>query len=494
VERAGFFASSSTDASYDAGPGHSGHRPGKSATTRAALVVFVLWGATLAGEHVARLASWRLGTTVLCAGLVVWAGRHTSVLITIAAVLGLTGGATAWHAVPVVPTVACGGMARLVTDPEGWRGATEAVVELNGHRLRVTARGTAAGRLAARVSGESVRVEGRCSPAVRRHERVRHVTGRLEARTVSEGFSPGSAAVRASTRVRRAVTDGVATMDHDKRSLFTGLVIGDDRDQPADMVARFRASGLSHLCAVSGQNVAHVLAAFSPLLRRRRPAVRLALTLGLLAWFALLTRMEPSVLRACTMAGAVALNGAWRLVANPRLILCLSAGGLLVVDPMLAFSVGFALSVSATAGLAWLSAPIGRHLGVLTRGRVPRLREVTAATLAAQVGTAPVLLLVFGSVPVVSLVANPLAVGVAGIVMLVGLPAALLAAVVPVLEPVVSRLLAVPVGWVDLVARVCAAVGPTGAANLWCWAGVGVVAAVAWRRTRWRNGAGATAV
>jgi len=456
--------------------------------------VAVLWCATLAGEHAPRLASWRLGASLLCAGLVVWAGSRAIVLVAVAAVLGLTGGAAAWHGAPLVPTTACGGTARLVTDPERWRGGTEAVVELDGHRLQVTARGTAAGRLAARVSGESVRVEGRCSPTVRRHERVRHVTGRLEARSVSEEFSPGSAAVRASTRVRRAVSDGVATMDHEKRSLFTGLVIGDDRDQPTDMVARFRGTGLSHLCAVSGQNVAHVLAAFSPLLRRRRPAVRLVLTLGLLAWFALLTRMEPSVLRACTMAGAVALNGTWRLVANPRLILCLSAGALLVVDPMLAFSVGFALSVSATAGLAWLSAPIARHLAVLTRGRVPRLREVTAATLAAQVGTAPVLLLVFGSVPVVSLVANPLAVGVAGIVMLVGLPAALLAAVVPMLEPVVSRLMAVPVGWVDLVARVCAAVGPTGTANLVCWAGVAACALWAWRRSRRGNGAGATAV
>ena len=457
-------------------------------------MVAVLWAGTLVGEHVARLATWRLGATLVCAGAVLLVGGRTSILVVVAAVLGLTGGAAAWHGVAVVPTVSCGGSARLVTDPERWRGAVEAVVEIDGHRLRVIARGTAAGRLGARVSGESVHLEGRCSPAVRRHERVRHVTGRLEARHVSEEFSPGSAAVRASTRVRRAVTDGVATMDHEKRSLFTGLVIGDDRDQPSDMVARFRASGLSHLCAVSGQNVAHVLAAFSPLLRRRRPAVRLALTLGLLAWFALLTRMEPSVLRACTMAGAVALNGAWRLVANPRLILCLSAGALLVVDPMLAFSVGFALSVSATAGLAWLSAPIARHLAVLTRGRVPRLREVTAATLAAQIGTAPVLVLVFGSVPVVSLVANPLAVGVAGIVMLVGLPAALLAAVVPVLEPVVSRAVSVPVGWVDFVARVCAAVGPTGTANTWCWSVVGVLAVVVWRRARRGNGTGATAV
>lgn len=401
--------------------------------------------------------------------MLVLGAARTSALVVVAAVLGLTGGASAWHGAPIMTTGPCGGVARLVTDPQRWRGAVEAVVDMDGRRLRVTARDISAGRLSVRVSGESVRVEGVCSAHVRRAERIRHVRGHLEARSVSEEFSPGSPVVRASTKVRRAVTDGVASLGPERRSLFTGLVIGDDRDQPADMVARFRHSGLSHLCAVSGQNVAHVLAAFSPLLARRRPALRLILTLGLLAWFALLTRMEPSVLRACTMAGAVALNGTWRVVANPRLILCVAASALLVLDPMLAFSVGFALSVSATAGLAWLSAPIARRLAQLTSGRAPRLREVMAATLAAQVGTAPVLLAVFGTVPVVSLVANPLAVSVAGIVMLVGLPAALVAAMVPAVEPVVSRVVEVPVAWVDLVARVCASVGPTGSLNTAAW-------------------------
>ena len=56
-------------------------------------------------------------------------------------------------------------------------------------------------------------------------------------------------------------------------------MIGDDRDQPAALVERMRASGLAHLSAVSGQNVALVVAAASPLLRRARPLARWAVTL-----------------------------------------------------------------------------------------------------------------------------------------------------------------------------------------------------------------------
>ena len=60
------------------------------------------------------------------------------------------------------------------------------------------------------------------------------------------------------------------------RSLYTGLVIGDDREQPADLADAFRGAGLTHLLAVSGQNVAFALALAGPLLRRLRLWPRLA--------------------------------------------------------------------------------------------------------------------------------------------------------------------------------------------------------------------------
>ena len=86
-----------------------------------------------------------------------------------------------------------------------------------------------------------------------------------------------------------------------RRALLAGLVLGDDRDQPAVLRDAFSAVGLTHLLAVSGQNVAFVLAAAGPLLRRLRLGPRLAAVLVLLAFFALVTRFEPSVLRAAVM-------------------------------------------------------------------------------------------------------------------------------------------------------------------------------------------------
>ena len=94
---------------------------------------------------------------------------------------------------------------------------------------------------------------------------------------------------------------------------------------------------------------------------------------------------------------------------------------LLLVDPLLARSVGFWLSVGATAGVTTIG-PVARRaargLGLLARR--------SAITLGAQVGVLLPAVLVFGQVPLVSVPANVLAGPVAGGVMLYGLPAGLL--------------------------------------------------------------------
>ena len=52
------------------------------------------------------------------------------------------------------------------------------------------------------------------------------------------------------------------------RALLAGFLLGDTRGLPTALTEQFRAAGLTHLVAVSGENVAFVLALFAPLLRR----------------------------------------------------------------------------------------------------------------------------------------------------------------------------------------------------------------------------------
>ena len=85
-------------------------------------------------------------------------------------------------------------------------------------------------------------------------------------------------------------------------------------------------------------------------------------TLALIAWFALLTRFEPSVLRASVMAGLAATSVFLARPASSVRLLALAVTGLLLLDPLLVWSVGWWLSVGATAGIVVLAGPLAAAL------------------------------------------------------------------------------------------------------------------------------------
>jgi competence protein ComEC len=107
-------------------------------------------------------------------------------------------------------------------------------------------------------------------------------------------------------------------------------------------------------------------------------------------------------------------------------LLALAITGAVLLDPLLVRSIGFQLSVGATAGIALLARPIEVRL------RGPGwLRETVAVTIAAQAGVLPIALPAFGGVPVASLPANVLAAPVPGPLTIWGLLAGLVAGRVP---------------------------------------------------------------
>ncbi len=372
----------------------------------------------------------------------------------------------------------------LLSDPVPSFGGLRVDVRVGHRRVEARASGAAADALRDRLAGERATVRGELVPVEQppRWLTVRHVGTRLDVHAV-DGWRPGGPASRVANGLRRTLEAGAEPLGAERRSLFTGLVIGDDRHQPVELADDFQGAGLTHLLAVSGQNVAFVVVLAGPLLRRLRLWPRLAASTGLIALFAVMTRAEPSVLRASVMA-AVAVGATTIGRPQDRLrILGLAVTALLVVDPLLVRSVGFQLSVAA-AGAIVVAAPA---LTAALPGPVP-LREALAVTLAAQIGVAPVLVGTFGPVPVASIPANLLAVPVAGLVMAWGLTGGLLAGV---LGGSVAELLHLPttvlLGWLQAVARRAAAapLGELGAAHLVVLA-VGLAGAVLGRQVEGR--------
>ena len=232
--------------------------------------------------------------------------------------------------------------------------------------------------------------------------------------------------------------------------LLMGLALGDDSRLDPVLERDFRATGLSHLLVVSGENVAMVLApivALGAALRWSRWP-RFALGIGTVAFFVVLTGAEPSVMRAGVMAG-LALIGV--LLGRPRSTGSILAGAvviLLVIDPALVWSVGFQLSVAATGSMVALATPISQRIRFLPSS----LSLAAGATLAAQLGVTPLLLFYFHEVPISTVAANVLAFPAVAPALLLGLAAATIGIVVPAAGHLVSILALLPMRYLEIVA------------------------------------------
>ena len=241
----------------------------------------------------------------------------------------------------------------------------------------------------------------------------------------------GAEAVRAS--VRRAAAGG----PDEAAALVPALVTGDDAALPEEVVDDFRTSGLTHLTAVSGTNLTLVLAFLLLVARWSRVRGRGLLVVGLLGvvGFVLMARPEPSVIRAAAM-GTVALLG---LGAGGRAAGVRALGAavllLLVLDPWLARSPGFTLSVLATAGILFVAPPLRDALG----GWLPRpLAEAVAVPLAAQLACTPVVAALSGEVSLVAVAANLLVAPAVGPATVLGLLGGLVGLLVPSLGAVIG--------------------------------------------------------
>ncbi len=271
---------------------------------------------------------------------------------------------------------------------------------------------------------DEVEVLVRLSPADPGDDVVAIVQPRGSPRVLA---SPG-VVFRAADVVRDDFREATDHLPADARGLVPALVIGDTSRTPPPLSQDMLNTGLSHLSAVSGSNVTLVLGAamgLSQMLairRRRRPWVALVVLVG----FVILARPEPSVIRAAVMGsiGLLGLSTSRRQMGVPALAGAILA--LLVWDPWLARSYGFALSSVATLGLLLFAQPWGRTFGRRLPARLRWLGPVLAVPVAAQVVCAPIVVPLQGSVSLIAVLANLLAAPLVGPTTILGVSVALL--------------------------------------------------------------------
>ena len=324
------------------------------------------------------------------------------------------------------------------------------------------------------LPGQRVRVNARLAPPRTGDDIAAVVLPR--GRPVPVGQPPWWQRVAGVMRGR--LRKACARLPPDERGLVPGLVVGDVSRMPPSLTDAFRVSGLTHLNAVSGENCAIVLATVGALLRRTplRRGARIAVAAASLAAFVVLARPSPSVLRAATMGGAALLGMSVGRRAQPVPLLAAAVLLLVLTNPFLGRSVGFALSVVATAAIVLLAS---RWADLLSR-RMPRwLALAVAVPAAAQVACTPLLVLVFGQATPWAVPANLLAAPAVGPATVAGIFTAVVAAVSPAMGALLAWTAALPAAWLALVARSTAAL--PGASARWPAGatGVGLLALVA---------------
>ena len=202
-------------------------------------------------------------------------------------------------------------------------------------------------------------------------------------------------------RLRERLSRGMAPGLHgERRAVIAGIVLGEDEGLSEELQGSFRSSGLYHLLAVSGQNVALIAGGAIMLvyLVGLSRIVGEVVALAAIGGYVLAVGWQPSVVRA-GVAGALA-SLAW-LASRPSdrwYFLLLGAALLLAWSPYSLLDAGFQLSFAAVAAIFVVVPRLQRTLAGYP---VPRsLGEVVAVSGACGVATAPILLTQFGVIPV----------------------------------------------------------------------------------------------
>ncbi len=278
--------------------------------------------------------------------------------------------------------------------------------------------------------------------------------------------------------VRMAFRDAVAELPDRTRGLVLGMVIGDTTQMPQEQAEAMRVSGLTHLTAVSGSHFAIVAAAVAWFTTRLVPgrALRAVLLCAAGLAFTALVLPQPSVVRALTMVVAISIGALLGRRASALPALASGVTVLVVIDPVLSTSYGFAMSVAAVAALA-LWAP--RLASRLERLVWPSVARLVAIPTAAHLAVAPIIVLFDPGIGLYSTPANLLAVPFVAPITVVGLVAVGAAVLLPAAAGPLVWFLGLCAEPVATVARATAAA--PGAWLTWRegWAGAALLAVVA---------------
>lgn len=217
-------------------------------------------------------------------------------------------------------------------------------------------------------------------------------------------------------RMRAAIVDRIYSsgLDEPTAIFLAAVLTGDTSSLTPSRRQDYASAGVAHILALSGAHVAIIAMVVSillfPLVVAGHRRLRWWVTIAVLWGYAVLTGMSPSVCRAVIMASAVLLALIFDRPRSSLNALCLAAILILLFSPLSLFNAGFQLSFAATLCIILFSPKLMPQRGVKSRGY--RALSFLAVTLAATLGTMPLVAWHFHNIPLFFLPANIAAVAV----------------------------------------------------------------------------------
>jgi competence protein ComEC len=307
--------------------------------------------------------------------------------------------------------------------------------------------------------GDIVHVRGRVEPLGRfdAYQRRRNAHAAIAgAAVIGTGTRRGGAAGVLDGARRRAEAGLASRLEPPEAALLRGMVLGEDEQLTEKVRDEFQRSGLAHILAVSGQNVMllAVLVLAACALTGVPLRARLLLAAAVIVAYVPLAGGGPSIQRAGVMGVAGLVAALAGRPARRWYALLLAAAATLALNPRAAGEPGWQLSFAAVAALLLGTKPLR---DALARSMPEPVAEAAAITIAATVGTAPLMALHFEQVSLASLPANLLAAPAIAPIMWLGVLAAAAAQIAAPLAAPFSALTAPLLVYVQNVAHATAA-------------------------------------
>lgn len=230
---------------------------------------------------------------------------------------------------------------------------------------------------------------------------------------ITAGELPDRVGYRALTaRVRKRLIDKYREwgMEGEVLSVVSAVTLGYKRDMDGELKEKYSASGASHVLAVSGLHVGimcSVLYLLFPVFRRR-PSLRWLrefIVMGTMWTYAAVIGFPLSITRSLIMFSMIAVCRITERNTSSINTLAFAALAILSMDPAALFDMSFQLSFSAVLSILVFEPPLAALVKTENRA-VAYLRDLVAVSVAAQLGTAPIIMAQFSTFSTYFLLTN----------------------------------------------------------------------------------------